>query len=333
MYVYDHMLTFSDEVDRIWSQRFSFATLLFYLNRYLTHAQFIILQVAFYEKNWSLSVCERYVKFPGATTLCVVAVAELIMILRVYALYSANRVILGVLLVVLAAQVALMGLAVSTGVRVPLPLSFPGCVLTGEAKLFAIFWAAPLFTDSCIFLLTLFRLKTYLADRVKMPMMDLLLRDGILYFVAIFSVNLMNTLIYFLAVDDLKALGASFSQIITSIMIARLQLNLRGQRRAVVADTAAASNGVGQWNHQPRKPTPSQFVSFVENGDSGRFFTIGNLGNPVAAWGDDEKHNEKSKDIALVQYRAPAPAPVAQQQPTYTPTYTVERIPHPYYPS
>ena len=35
----------SVEVERVWSQPLTFASLLFYINRYVTHCQFIILQV------------------------------------------------------------------------------------------------------------------------------------------------------------------------------------------------------------------------------------------------------------------------------------------------
>jgi hypothetical protein len=80
------------------------------------------------------------------------------------------------------------------------------------------------------------------------PTIYIFARDGALYFLVMFLANLMNTLIYFvshclpldsprpksfidihlqLAPLDLRALGASFSQLITSVMISRLVLNLR----------------------------------------------------------------------------------------------------------
>ncbi|EAU82334.2 hypothetical protein CC1G_06644 [Coprinopsis cinerea okayama7 len=52
-------------------------------------------------------------------------------------------------------------------------------------------------------------------------------RDGTIYFLVIFLANLMNTIIYFTAPEDLKAIGASFSQLITAAMVSRLVLNLR----------------------------------------------------------------------------------------------------------
>ncbi|KAF4615902.1 hypothetical protein D9613_011369 [Agrocybe pediades] len=55
MLLYDHMLTFSDEVERIWKARFSGATLLFLINRYVTPLQFIIIIDAFNDPIWTTS--------------------------------------------------------------------------------------------------------------------------------------------------------------------------------------------------------------------------------------------------------------------------------------
>ncbi|KAF5388915.1 hypothetical protein D9757_005094 [Collybiopsis confluens] len=156
-----------------------------------------------------LSRCDRYVRFAGGATLSLVTVAELLLILRVYALYLGNKYILLFLLLVLVAQIVFCAWGLHFGKRVPLPDGFPGCVLTGSSQWFATFWAVPLITDSCIFLLTLWRtvrMRNLTRDRT----MQVILRDGIVYFTVIFSANLMNTLIYFLAPEDLKAVGARF---------------------------------------------------------------------------------------------------------------------------
>jgi len=58
----------------------------------------------------------------------------------------------------------------------------------------------------------------------------ILRRDGILYFTVIFGANLLNVLLYSLAAQSIKAIGASFSQLVTTVMISHLQLNLRDPR-------------------------------------------------------------------------------------------------------
>ncbi|KAF5325332.1 hypothetical protein D9619_009946 [Psilocybe cf. subviscida] len=232
LFFYDYLLTLPDEVEKIWMAPFTFASLLFYINRYVTHAQFIILQVEYHEKNWPialkhLQVCDHYVKFAGACAMSLVAIAQIIMILRVYALYRRSKRVLGLLITMLCAQMVVIGFGLNTGVRVHLPPGFPGCVLTGSNNWFATLWAAPLCTDSVIFAMTVWRSVGYRKKYGRFKTIDMILRDGSVYFLVIFSVNLMNCLIYLFAPSDLRALGARFSQTLTSILISRLQLNLR----------------------------------------------------------------------------------------------------------
>ncbi|KAF8462211.1 hypothetical protein JB92DRAFT_3069210 [Gautieria morchelliformis] len=283
LYLYDHLLTFPEEVDKIWSQPFTFASLLFYINRYITHCQFIILQVEFYETTWSISVlvscsfqCSRYVKFAGAATLCLVAV---IMILRVYALYLANKYVLVFLLSILSGQIIASSWGVHFGIRVPQPAGFPGCVLTGSSTWFAALWGAPLVTDSCIFILTVWRTLRYKRKHGRMTTMEIILRDGTMYFFAIFSANLMNTLIYFLATEDLKAVGASFSQILTAIMISRLQLNLRQAKRFdITLPGTTRRPKVTSLRNQSLSSGESNSLNNTDSTGTGTFFSLGNLG-------------------------------------------------------
>ncbi|KAF8973278.1 hypothetical protein BDZ97DRAFT_673996 [Flammula alnicola] len=282
MLVYDHMLTFGEEVEKMWSRPFTLPTLLFYLNRYVTHMQYIVIQVAFHETTW----CRRYVKFAGASTASLVAVAELIMILRVYALYMGNKYILAFLLALLSGQVIVSGWAVHNGMQVPQPPGFPGCVLTGKNSFFAALWGAPLVTDTCIFILTLWRTVRYMRKHGRMTVMQIMLRDGTLYFMAIFGVNLMNTLIYFLALGDLKAVGASFSQILTSIMISRLQLNIRYSMPSSGANLPKTKPFLADSN--PDAPQTSATIVFESantntnnRSTGGTFFTFGNLGEEL----------------------------------------------------
>ena len=106
-----------------------------------------------------------------------------------------------------------------------------------------------------------------------------------MYFLVIFMANLFNTLIYFVSTfsnteafildwiplqlgpSDLKAIGASFSQLITATMISRLVLNLRSL--SYVSDS------------QQEAAVPLQFSD--PNRDISVFVarTIGNLGGEM----------------------------------------------------
>ncbi|KIJ51579.1 hypothetical protein M422DRAFT_157584, partial [Sphaerobolus stellatus SS14] len=53
--VYDHCKSL-DHVTRIWSRRFSGATILFPLNRYITPLQFIVGVTSFFDPAWAANV-------------------------------------------------------------------------------------------------------------------------------------------------------------------------------------------------------------------------------------------------------------------------------------
>ncbi|KIM42725.1 hypothetical protein M413DRAFT_122455 [Hebeloma cylindrosporum] len=193
---------------------------------------------------------------------------SVIMILRVYALYRRSLPILIFLMILWATQIAVSAIGLHTGYRVPLPPMLVGCILTGDSPIFPSLWVSPLITDSCIFILTLWRTRQYIKDSGTAPTVYIFVRDGALYFLVIFLANLMNTLVYFLAPVDLRALGASFSQMITAVMISRLVLNLRSVST----------------EHHSSPPGPYQGPN-VRGGIPDQSFltrTIGNLGGDMA---------------------------------------------------
>lgn len=85
-----------------------------------------------------------------------------------------------------------------------------------------------------------------------------------------------------LAVDDLKAVGASFSQLITATMISRLVLNLRSSREL----------NTGQMANSYLHQTPIKFMSR----------TIGNLGEEMESASDSDRFSRDS-DIPMVNIR------------------------------
>ncbi|KAH8822977.1 hypothetical protein DL96DRAFT_327697 [Flagelloscypha sp. PMI_526] len=281
MLVFDHMITFGDEVERIWMRPMSGASLLFLINRYLTPIQFAIILVAFNDPAWSEeSFCDRFVSFEGYSTVGLVAVCSAVMILRIFALYGRNYYVLGFLIAVLITQITVSSYGLSLGFRVPLPPIFVGCIFTGPAgSMFPAVWYTPAITDFIIFCLTVYRARIVFKDHgSSVPTMQRFVKDGVLYFLLIFSANLLNVLIYSFAVDDLKAVGASFSQLITSVMISRLVLNLRAVGDAKTASENTLNGSSYGMAFAPRLTYNSQGATTKDDFMSR---TIGNLGEDL----------------------------------------------------
>ncbi|PPR07619.1 hypothetical protein CVT24_004172 [Panaeolus cyanescens] len=271
MLVYDHLLTLQEEVERIWKQKTSGATILFLINRYGTLLSFIVVLDAFHDPSWPRAVCDRFVMFEGAQTIVFVGICELIMILRVYALYGRSAIVLVFLMALWCAQIVMSGIGIHTGWAVPSPPDLnTGCILDGDNTLFLSLWVAPLVTDTFIFALTLWRIRRYKRRVRSTPLVQIFLRDGIMYFFAIFSANFLNFMIYVLAPSDLKPVGASFSQLLTSVMISRLVLNLRAVSNSPSTDHSTSQMSTGIYTY-PVTKIQNMESSFMD-------YAIGNLG-------------------------------------------------------
>ncbi|KIO27026.1 hypothetical protein M407DRAFT_23716 [Tulasnella calospora MUT 4182] len=273
--LHEHIVTLPLEIERIWKQPRSLASLLFCLNRYGTLCQLVVLLFA-YNQSWSERVCSSWFRFaPG---LCVISIgfAECILILRTYALYCRDKLVLLGLVILFGAEMGIMGYCVSIATHLRLLPPFVGCIPIGRMPMGVAFYVAPLLTDSVIFVLTVIKTARYLRTNVRTALPRIVLRDGVLYFVLIVLINLMNVIVYIFAPVSLMALGASFSQVLTTILISRLQLNLLGEslrRTRAQSQRPDYSNAkqlsiemrqvaIGSFSqHEPPPPPPPVFSS------------------------------------------------------------------------
>ncbi|EIN06190.1 hypothetical protein PUNSTDRAFT_127570 [Punctularia strigosozonata HHB-11173 SS5] len=185
---------------------------------------FEIFSVAMISFNpaWFNAVCTRFVKFQGAGSSVAVGIGEALMILRVHAIYQ-NRLVAIVLSLCLAGQIILQSVVVSQGSALFEPTG--GCVLVTKTS---VYWIAPLVTECLIFILTMWRLRFYFSGGASMPAMRLFLRDGVAYFLVVFTANLINAIVFLTAQPSRKEIFAAVSQVVTSITVSRLYLNLKG---------------------------------------------------------------------------------------------------------
>ncbi|KDR76722.1 hypothetical protein GALMADRAFT_21534, partial [Galerina marginata CBS 339.88] len=200
MMVYDHMITFSEEVEQIWRRPFTGVSWLFLINRYITPLQFIIVLDAFEDPRWTKAsdhscrlgdpldhtsynfVHRSWVRLSSVFGICISKISS-----------------------------------DSSDVAEPLPPVFA-----------AVVWISPLMTDITIFLLTIWKTKSrHVKISHPTSIFSLLVRDGALYFSVICTVNFFNMLMFLIAPPDLRVIGASFSQLLTLTMVSRLVLNLR----------------------------------------------------------------------------------------------------------
>jgi len=228
--LYEYLITFDQELSRIWSRPFSIVTILWVINRYVFLISFTP-TILFFFIPLSTEQCLSFVKFPGIMQIILNISTGITLSLRTYALYGNNKWILIFLMPFLLAEVAVEAWAVSGGVPVPLPEGFSGCILTGKASQgnrFVAFWVGQLVFPTLIFVLTIAKgASLYRGGTSRSKVLRIMLRDGLMYFLVIFLANVVNVVTYVVTPADLQAVNAPFSDMITALMICRLILNLR----------------------------------------------------------------------------------------------------------
>ncbi|KAI9067813.1 hypothetical protein FKP32DRAFT_226061 [Trametes sanguinea] len=300
MLFYDMALTFGDEVEKIWKQRFTGATVLWFLNRYLSPLGYIVVIVSFHDPSWSKTTCQRYVLFPEVLKVFTATAVGIIFILRLYSIYSKRTFILYGFGALLLAELGVKIWSFSDGTMLELPPGFVGCILTGD-RIFGT-WVAELVFDSVIFCATIYRTITLYRRTIMrdaQSLITVIMRDGIMYFMAIFASNLVTVMMFIFATPDLKVINASFSTLITTLMVSRLMLNLRSEvlrRVPVVRPINGRRDGLGLVSELPHMTTMTGTTLATAENATGRptleSTIIGNLGEPVLTFEHVEDEDE-----------------------------------------
>ncbi|KAJ7018679.1 hypothetical protein C8F04DRAFT_1150504 [Mycena alexandri] len=247
--IWDHIDTFTAEVEYIWQGKKGILVYLFFLNRYLTPLGFIVNLWAYLWPTWSPEAT-HFIRYEGSMTVIGIYTVGLMMLIRINALYTDKQYIvisLGLLwLLMFTVQAWLLtnGEAVvhnpESGVR--------ACTMIFKPQLSAIASSSawmPLLYDSCVLILTL--LKTVPTGR-RFPnrnrrdgsnIMKRLFQDGLIYYAAIFAVNAVLTIMIISAPPGLKNIAAQ----VTVAMMSRITLNLKklGSKRKLMGTSVADS--------------------------------------------------------------------------------------------
>ncbi|KAJ7050357.1 hypothetical protein C8F01DRAFT_1377773 [Mycena amicta] len=238
---YDYFLTLDWEVARYWgAAQWTWPNIFYFANRYGTLVGNIPVVMQYF---WStpptarkLMVCKHLESYHQYFIIATQLLVGAMLILRTYALYERNKRVLILMLGFTAGAVAFALWSVITGKSTKgntnLELYF-GCnypIARGTGLNLVVPWAAVATFDTMIFLLTLGRV-LYRRGRPRngntMDLLSILLRDGAIYFGVMVMSNLGNILTFALGTPYTRGIATTFTNILSSIMISRLMLNLR----------------------------------------------------------------------------------------------------------
>ncbi|KIP07404.1 hypothetical protein PHLGIDRAFT_423189 [Phlebiopsis gigantea 11061_1 CR5-6] len=212
---YDFTLTFDDEVELIWKTRWNLTKVLWFLTRY---PAFIDSTLSIYHQvgtNVAIRTCGMLYSISGWMFLWGIWIAEIILIIRTWAIWGRNHYIGGTLFTLLC------GLWIVSAVYLNQFLhSFTfvlaknispiltGCVITSSGDQLWISFVILMIFESIILTLTAIK-GIQQFRRSSSPLVTSLYRDGMIFYVYLFGISVIN-------VSVLLAAPAEYSILITS---------------------------------------------------------------------------------------------------------------------
>ncbi|KAJ6628539.1 hypothetical protein B0H10DRAFT_159510 [Mycena sp. CBHHK59/15] len=264
--IFDHALTLDEEVELIWKSSWSMGKALFVINRYYTLISVVINNYALFSPALTDSVSLRFFHWQGWTGLIACMIAEVILQMRLYALYFLNKKVLALMIVTFvlssASAAVIMGtvLAGITATSHPIPgISF--CVPFGVPGYFFAFWIPIIGFESLLCGLALLRgFQTFRASgslfQSGRHLVSILIRDSVLYFLVMFATYFTNMLVWLTAPTNLLEIPIAFSVALSCCLGNRMILNVREVNRELATSKEHSGASI---KHQARHAASSFF--------------------------------------------------------------------------
>jgi len=235
---WDYLMNLPTEIERIWKKKITYTSVLYLLNRYYGLVQFALvvpLITTPITNAFSVDACKHIFRWEPVGALISTLLSQVIMGSRVYALYGKSTYVAGILGNMLLIQFIFHAYTMTRVFQAPAPA--PGipvpCIAIGPQGILVAFWVLPLVYDTVTFSLTLFKAVSLWRNETKSPTLSLLFRDGLVYFAAIFSMNLINVILFVTQSTTLQAVNLPATLMLNIIMSCRLVLNLRAPQSVV----------------------------------------------------------------------------------------------------
>ncbi|THV06554.1 hypothetical protein K435DRAFT_834217 [Dendrothele bispora CBS 962.96] len=238
---YDFLLTFRDEVEYFWKRsRNTLVAILFFMNRYLVLLGNIpTLVFRFWShSSFSHTSCQAKEFYNQFFLAIIQLIISVLFVIRIFAIYERNKKLLAVMICAIIAMVmngAIQWLRSKDTIGVDTTDSSTlgidvGCLqsyTSSQGIHLAYMWLGIVIVDLLVFSLTIYRTIQMHRFLQGSNLVTVLMRDGALYFGIITLTNCANIVVFVVAKGFMTPLLSSFANVIASIMMTHLMLNLR----------------------------------------------------------------------------------------------------------
>ncbi|KAF9500213.1 hypothetical protein BDN71DRAFT_1188592 [Pleurotus eryngii] len=239
LFIYDYVLTLGDEARHVWTAPWSLGKILFLLTRYPT---FIDVALALYRNlgyNLTSGTCSILYNISGWTTIIGIAIAEIIMLMRVWAIWNQTRTFH-------EKQEFIELYTISPNLQ--------GCYGTvGTKVVFIVYVIATVFEILMVILMTVKGLRDSVR-RHSSSMLYNVYQDGILYYVVLSGSSIANTVLILAGPTEFTNALSMVQRSFHSILSARILLRLRedaSQRQHLVTYTQSLGESFFDGVHEP----------------------------------------------------------------------------------
>ncbi|KAH8923344.1 hypothetical protein BT69DRAFT_1281560 [Atractiella rhizophila] len=263
IFLWEYILTLRREWQYIWkrSPRLSVVNVAFAWNRHVG----LIAQITFlyfFTNVFSAERC-RHVNFVNpALAASLFAASMIIFSVRVIALWDRSRIIIIFLIALSTACFFTNVFAVAHYRPLPLPPGERGCIAIATGAYSYVAWIGPLVFDTVALCLTISPVIRYRLQGGKMPIFNIILRDGIIYFGIVFTVNFVNFLFFVVPNIANRALHAPLSVTLTSIMCSRIVFNMRSMAAESVSHPSNSKSSGSRMDRSSSEP-PNNAVQII----------------------------------------------------------------------
>jgi len=230
--VYEWLVTFDLEWDRIWQRKLNIFTIYWVLVRYVPIVAWTLNTIDELALDVPTKSCGPLALATASLVVIGTIIAHFSFALRLFALYSGNRFILCILLPILGAELTVYIVRVTQPGAVfqspDLGIPYVDCTVeawTTKVMLWQNF--AYMVFDSVAFALMIGRYVYYVRKRAGGDLLRMLLTDGIGYFAVVFLFSVANSILLLHAALSTQVFFTRMTLVVPTIIVPRMILRLR----------------------------------------------------------------------------------------------------------
>ncbi|EJD03637.1 uncharacterized protein FOMMEDRAFT_166989 [Fomitiporia mediterranea MF3/22] len=228
---YDFLLTFADEVRLIWPAKWNMGKFMFFLTRYPVFLEIALTLVDYMQPNLKLNLCKPIYQTGAWMSLAGITVAEIIMMMRVYAIWGAKKEVLAFLVIlnvgIIVSTIVILQKSLQSLVFIPSPFpTLAPCILTSADTTVYIDFVLVMVAEFVVIVMTVWKCFADWKENRSL-LMKALFEDGLQYFICLFVVSLANLLVLKTAPVDFSGLLFVFQRVLHAILTARMLMHIR----------------------------------------------------------------------------------------------------------